>query len=90
MARQDAQTEYIVNESAYKKAYDSLPEQGSDNEKAQSVKVMAKQYRLNVSNTINAGKWVMWAVGEESFEFIWQNGAWQPPQNLVVIKDSPR
>jgi hypothetical protein len=86
MARQDQQIEYIINQQAYEKAYSSLPEQGADNQTAHSAKVVAKQYRLNVSNTVHAGKWYMWAISEESFEFTWQNGAWQPPRNLVVLK----
>jgi hypothetical protein len=90
MAQQDPQTEYIVSQESYNKAYSSLPQQGTDNEKAHSAKVMAKQYRLNTSNTINAGKWIMWAVGEESFEFTWQNGSWQPPKNLVVVTPANR
>ncbi|GAB3493502.1 hypothetical protein GCM10027341_08880 [Spirosoma knui] len=84
MARQDAQTEYIVTQELFDKAYQSLPPQGTDNQKVESMKVIAKQYRLNVSDSPNAGKWVMWAIGEESFEFTWKDGAWQPPQNLVV------
>ncbi|RIV23852.1 hypothetical protein DYU11_12875 [Fibrisoma montanum] len=90
MARQDLQTEYIITQQAYEKALASLPEQGTDQQKAHSVGVVAKQYRLNVSNTINAGKWAMWSISEESFEFTWQDGAWQPPANLVVLKDGNR
>ncbi|QKZ14855.1 hypothetical protein [Spirosoma sp. KUDC1026] len=86
MAQQNHHTEYIITQQAYDNAYSSLPEQGTDNQIAQSTKVVAKQYRLNVSNTVHAGKWSMWAISEESFEFTWQNGAWQPPQNLVVLK----
>lgn len=85
MARQDLETEYIVTQEAYNKAYDSLPQIGTEGEKAQSIKMTAKQYRLNVSQTVNAGKWVMWAISNESFEFTWVNGVWQPPANLVVL-----
>ncbi|MFD2573836.1 hypothetical protein ACFSUS_24580 [Spirosoma soli] len=84
MARQDSETEYIVTQQAYNTAYASLPERGTENQKAQSATITAKQYRLNVSQTINAGKWVMWAISDESFEFTWSNGAWHPPANLVV------
>lgn len=87
MARQDSQTEYIVTQAAYRTAYDSLPLTGTPGLTAQSVPVRAKEYRLNVSNTINAGKWVMWSVVEESFRFTWSNGVWLPPANLVVRTD---
>jgi|GEM_PF-1917655 hypothetical protein len=90
MARQDQQTEYVINQQAYDKAYSSLPDQGTDNQTALATKVVAKQYRLNVSNTVHAGKWSMWTISEESFEFTWQNGSWQPPQNLVVLKNAGR
>ncbi|CCH56846.1 hypothetical protein BN8_06234 [Fibrisoma limi BUZ 3] len=91
MAQQDQHTvEYVISQQAYEKAYRSLPEQGTDQQKAQSAKVMAKQYRLNTRDTANAGKWVMWSVGEESFEFTWQNGAWRPPANIVVLNDADR
>lgn len=85
MARQDLETEYIVTQEAYNKAYNSLPQSGTEGEKAQSIKITAKQYRLNVSQTVNAGKWVMWAISDESFEFTWVNGVWSPPANLVVL-----
>lgn len=85
MARQDAQTEYIVTQDAYRIAYASLPQTGSEGEKAQSAKILAKQYRQNISKTVNADKWTLWAMPEESFEFTWQNGAWTPPKNLVVL-----
>lgn len=87
MARLDAQTEYIVTQEAYRRAYDSLPASGTPGQTASSVPVRAKEYRLNVSNTINAGKWAMWSVVEESFAFTWSDGAWRPPANLVIRKD---
>ncbi len=86
MARQDEHTEYIVTQDAFTTAYTSLPEKGIENQKAQSVKIMARQYRQNVSETINAGKWTMWAIAEESFEFTWLHGGWQPPVNLVILR----
>ena len=85
MARQNPETEYIITQEAYSRAYRSLPQSGTEGEKAQSTKITAKQYRLNVSQTVNAGKWVMWAISDESFEFIWSNGVWHPPANLVVL-----
>ncbi|QJW90780.1 hypothetical protein HNV11_16035 [Spirosoma taeanense] len=85
MARQDPQIEYIVTQEAYETACNSLPKAGTDNQKAQSVNITARQYRQNTSQTINAGKWVLWSIGPESFEFTWSNGAWQPPANLVIL-----
>ncbi len=85
MARQGPHLEYIVTEDSYKLALASLPITGMEQQKAQSVKIMAREYRQNTSQTINAGKWVMWNIVPESFEFEWRNGAWQPPTNLVVL-----
>ena len=87
MTRQDSHTEYIVKQEAYMLALASLPATGTDCQKAQSVAVIAREYRQNISQTINAGKWVLWNIGPESFEFEWRNGAWQPPTNLVVLSD---
>ena len=86
MARQDPHTEYIITRDAYTRAYNSLPATGTENQKVQSSPITAKQYRQNTSQTLNAGKWVMWAISDESFEFTWQNGSWQPPHNLVVLE----
>lgn len=84
MASQDSQIEYIVTEEEYKKAYDSLPESGKEQQVVTSAPIIARQYRQNKSQTINAGKWVMWNIGAESFDFTWTNGSWQPPANLVL------
>lgn len=86
MARQDSQTEYIVAQEAYDRACAALPPQGTEGQVAQSIPVVARQYRQNASQTINAGKWVMWAITEESFAFTWANGVWNPPANLVILK----
>lgn len=86
MARQDAHIEYIISQESYALAYSSLPETGTPDQQAESVRVPAKQYRLNQSQTVNAGKWVMWAIEPETFMFTWKNGAWQPPANLVVLR----
>lgn len=85
MARQDAHTEYIVTQEAYRIAYTSLPQTGNEGEKAQSAKILTKQYRQNTSNTVNADKWNLWAMSDESFEFTWTDGKWTPPKNLVVL-----
>lgn len=85
MARQDLHTEYIITHEAYDRAYGSLPERGTDGQTAETVPIVAKQYRQNTSDTVHAGKWSMWTIGPEVFEFRWQNGAWQPPANLVVL-----
>ena len=87
MARQDPHTEYVVKQEAYNLALASLPATGTEYQKAQSMPVMAREYRQNISQTINAGKWVLWNIAPESFEFEWQDGAWQPPANLVVLND---
>ena len=87
MIRRDSQTEYIVTQDAYRVAYDSLPPSGTPDQTTLSAPMRAKEYRLNVSNTINAGKWVMWAVVDEPFAFTWVDGVWMPPANLVVRKE---
>lgn len=87
MARQDPHTEYIVRREAYEMALASLPATGTDQQKALSAQVSAMQYRQNTSQTVNAGKWSMWGISSEAFEFEWRNGAWQPPANLIVRPD---
>ena len=87
MARQDSHTEYIVKQDAYTLALVSLPATGTEYQKTLSVAVIAREYRQIISQTINAGKWTLWNIGAESFEFEWRNGAWQPPANLVVLSD---
>jgi len=87
MARQDPHTEYIVRKEVYETALASLPATGTADQKVISTPVTAMQYRQNISKTINAGKWSMWGISSESFEFEWRNGAWQPPANLVVRPD---
>ncbi|MEZ0485027.1 hypothetical protein [Fibrella aquatica] len=84
MTRQDPHTEYIVSKEAYATALASLPETGTDQQKAVAAPISALQYRQNISKTINAGKWSMWGIAPESFEFEWRNGSWQPPANLVI------
>ncbi|MGF7218201.1 hypothetical protein GGR92_004378 [Spirosoma lacussanchae] len=84
MARQDPHTEYIVRQEDYAKALASLPARGTEQQKAHSAPITARQYRQNTSQTINAGKWSMWGIAPESFEFEWRNGAWRPPINLVI------
>ncbi|RYF77955.1 MAG: hypothetical protein EOO39_02675 [Cytophagaceae bacterium] len=88
MARQDSHTEYIVSKEAYQTALASLPANGTTTQKATSVPVTAMQYRQNISNTINAGKWSMWGISQETFDFEWREGTWQPPANLIVRHDS--
>ena len=87
MARRDTHIEYIVKQSVYKTALAGLPVSGSENQKAVLGPIVVREYRQNISQTINAGKWVLWGISSESFEFEWQNEAWQPPANLVVIAD---
>lgn len=87
MARLDAHTEYIITQADYRAARASLPQTGVEGQTAQSVSVTARQYRQNTSQTINAGKWVMWGIAPESFDFMWSDGDWQPPANLVVRPD---
>ena len=87
MARQDTHTEYIVSKEAYDSALASLPASGTEHQKAISVTITAMQYRQNISHTINAGKWSMWGIAPETFEFEWRNGTWQPPANLIVRAD---
>lgn len=87
MARQDPHTEYIVRKEAYATAVASLPATGTAGQKALSVPITAVEYRQNVSKTVNVGKWSMWGIAPESFEFDWRNGAWQPPVNLVILAD---
>ncbi|MEZ0540153.1 hypothetical protein [Fibrella arboris] len=87
MARQDAKTEYIISQAAYETALASLPTSGTEQQRTYSVPVTAYEYRLNTSQTINAGKWSMWAVMPESFAFEWRNGSWHPPANLVVRQE---
>lgn len=87
MARQDTHTEYIVSKQSYAMAIASLPASGTEHQQANSAPIIAVQYRQNVSQTINAGKWSMWGIAPESFVFTWQNGAWQPPANLVMRTD---
>ncbi len=87
MARQDPHTEYIVSKEAYQTALASLPSSGNDHQKAVSITISAMQYRQKTGNSINAGKWSMWGIFPEEFEFEWRNGAWQQPANLVVRTD---
>jgi hypothetical protein len=87
MARRDAHVEYIIKQSVYKAALASLPATGSSNQTVQSGPIVVREYRQNISQTVNAGKWVLWGISSESFEFEWRDGAWQPPANLVVIAD---
>ena len=84
MARLDAHTEYIISQEAYRNALASLPPTGTDHQKAATTAILALQYRQKTGDSINAGKWSMWGIAPEVFEFEWQNGAWQPPANLVV------
>ena len=84
MTRTDAHTEYIVTPSDYQTALTSLPATATDGETAQSIPIRAFQYRQNVGDTINAGKWRMWGISFEAFTFVWQNSTWNPPINLVV------
>ncbi len=86
MARLDAHTEYIVTQPDYQRMLASLPATGTEKETVRSAPVKAFQYRQNVNagDTINAGKWRMWGIAPETFEFTWQNGTWHPPANLVV------
>jgi hypothetical protein len=87
MARRDAHVEYIVKESAYKAALAGLPATGAANQPVTSGPIVVREYRQNISQTINSGKWVLWGISSETFDFEWHNGAWQPPANLVVIAD---
>ena len=87
MARQDAHTEYIVTKEAYQTALASLPATGTEKQTVPSAPIKAMQYRQNTSQTINSGKWSMWGISSESFDFEWRNGAWQPPANLIVRQD---
>lgn len=87
MARQDPHTEYIVSRDAYNTAIASLPATGTTDQQATSVPITAMQYRQNVSQTINAGKWSMWGISSESFTFDWRDGAWQPPANLIIRRE---
>ena len=87
MARPDLHTEYIISKETYSTLMASLPATGSPNQKAYSVSVLAMQYRQKTGETINAGKWSMWGIAPEIFEFEWLNGAWQPPANLIVRTD---
>ena len=84
MTRTDAHTEYIVTQPDYQTALASLPPTGTDGQTAPATPIRAFQYRQNVGDTPNAGKWRMWGIGSETFMFTWQNRAWQPPANLVV------
>ena len=85
MARQDPHVEYIVKQEAYDTALASLPPTGTEHQMAYTTEVTARQYRQNTSQTINAGKWVMWGIGPESFVFTWLDGDWRPPANLVIL-----
>ncbi|MBO0948115.1 hypothetical protein [Fibrella forsythiae] len=87
MARQDPHTEYIISKEAYQIALSSLPATGTAGQKATSLPITAMQYRQNISNTINAGKWSMWGISQETFDFQWHNGTWQPPVNLIIRQD---
>lgn len=87
MTRTDSHTEYIVTQSDYQTTLASLPPVGTDGQTAQASPVSAFQYRQNVDDTINAGKWRMWGIAPETFDFTWRNGAWQPPANLVVRRE---
>lgn len=87
MARRDAHVEYIVKESAYQAALAGLPATGVENQSFHSEPIVVREYRQNISQTINSGKWVLWGISSETFDFKWGNGAWQPPANLVVIAD---
>jgi len=87
MTRTDAHTEYIITQSDYQIALASLPPVGTDGQTARATPVRAFQYRQNTGDTINAGKWRMWGIAPETLVFTWQDGAWQPPANLVVRRD---
>lgn len=87
MNRFDQHTEYIVTLANYQIALSSLPATGNDGQLAHSVPVMTYEYRQNVSQTVNAGKWTMWTVRPMPISFEWKNEAWRPPANLVVRRD---
>lgn len=87
MARQDSHTEYIVKQADLEMALAQLPTTGTEGQTVQTQPVVAREYRQNTSQTVNAGKWSMWGIAPESFLFTWRNGAWQPPANLVVRRE---
>ena len=87
MARQDPHTEYIISKEVYNTLIASLPTTGTVHQKFQSVAVSAMQYRQKTGETINAGKWSMWGISSEVFDFEWRDGAWHPPANLFVRTD---
>lgn len=80
-------TEHIVLQADYDTVLASLPPTGTDGQQIASKPVMIREYRLNTSDTINAGKWLMWSVSPKPIVFTWQNGAWQPPATLVVRRN---
>ena len=87
MARQDPHTEYIISKEVYNTLIASLPATGTVHQKFQSAAVSAMQYRQKTGEKINAGKWSMWGISSEVFDFEWRNGAWHPPANLFVRTD---
>jgi hypothetical protein len=84
MNRFDPNTEYSVTRADYATALTSLPATGTDGQLASSVAVMVREFRLNTSQTVNAGKWTLWSISPQPIVFVWHDGAWQPPQNVVV------
>ncbi|MBC3785620.1 hypothetical protein [Spirosoma utsteinense] len=87
MARRDTHVEYIVKESVYKVALANLPAGTAANQTIELGPITVREYRQNTSQTINAGKWVLWGISSETFVCEWRDGAWEPPANLVVISD---
>lgn len=87
MARLDDRTEYIIHQADYHSLLAELPATAAEGDTYLTKPVTAREYRLNVSQTINAGKWSMWGIAPESFVFTYQNGAWQPPANVVIRRD---
>lgn len=87
MQQANPPTELIVLQADYDTILASLPQVGTDGQQIDSAPIMTREYRQNMSETINAGKWTMWRVAPRPLPFTWQNGAWQPPANLVIRRD---
>lgn len=87
MARRDTHVEYIVKQTVYKAALASLPAGNATSQTAELGPITVREYRQNTSETVNAGKWVLWGISSETFVCEWRDGAWQSPANLVVIDD---